>query len=66
MLTRAVNAGVEKIIVTAGTASESRDALDLVQGFGNLLGLLKHYCNAVEAHYDNTIVLITKCSTDFR
>jgi len=64
MLTRAVNAEVEKIIVTGGSASESRDALDIVQGFGNLLPF--EYCKPVEAHYDNVIVLIAKCSTAFR
>ncbi|CAG8568836.1 6704_t:CDS:2, partial [Paraglomus occultum] len=55
MLTRAGNAGVEKIIVTSGSASESRDALDLVQGFDNLfstVGCHPTRCQEFEADKD--------------
>ncbi|CAG8543399.1 9564_t:CDS:2 [Paraglomus brasilianum] len=55
MLTRAVNAEVEKIIVTGGSASESRDALDIVQGFDNLfstVGCHPTRCQEFEADKD--------------
>ena len=34
VLQRARHIGVEKMIVTAGTLQESRDAFELVQGYG--------------------------------
>jgi hypothetical protein len=37
MLQRARNAGVEKIIVTAGTASEAENAVELVNTYGMLV-----------------------------